>query len=88
MDFTARGILIRTQGSVGVDQTLDLVASMALSDEMLSRARFLSNLQGRTLEIPIQGTLRKPRLARGSIGRLTEQLGQTILDRIFEQRTP
>jgi hypothetical protein len=86
MDFTARGIVIRTQGSVGLDQTLDLVATIGISEEMLSRARFLERLQGRSLEIPIQGTLRKPRLARGAIGRLAEQLGQTILDGILDQR--
>ena len=88
MDFVARGIVIRTHGSVGLDQSLDLVAEIALTDEMLSRARFLGKLQGRTLEIPIEGTLRKPRLARGGIGRLAEQLGQTILDGIFNQRGP
>jgi hypothetical protein len=88
MDFVARGIVIRTHGSVGLDQSLDLVAEVALSDEMLSRAKFLGKLQGRTLEIPIQGTLRKPRLARGGIGRLAEQLGQTILDGILNQRGP
>jgi hypothetical protein len=61
---------------------------ISLTDEMLSRVRVLGALQGRTLEIPIQGTLRKPRLARGAIGRLAKQLGQSILDRIFEQRNP
>ena len=86
MDFTARGILIRTRGSVGLDQSLDLVASIALTDEMLSRAKFLGRLQGRSLEIPIQGTLQKPRLARGAIGRLAEQLGQGLLDRIIQNR--
>jgi hypothetical protein len=80
--------VIRTHGSVGLDQTLDLVAEIALTDEILSRVRFLGNLQGRTLEIPIQGTLPRPRLARGGVGRLAEQLGQSILDRIFNQRNP
>jgi hypothetical protein len=46
--------------------------------------RFLGNLQGRPLEIPIQGTLQKPRLARGAASGLVEQIGQTILDRIFD----
>src|SRR5258708_39204046 len=80
MDFVGRGIVIRTRGSVGVDQTLDIVAAITLSDEMLARARFLSRLQGRVLEIPIQGTLQRPRLARGAIGGLAKQLGQPGLD--------
>jgi hypothetical protein len=88
MDFVARGIVIRTHGSVGLDQSLDLVAEITLSNEILSRARFLGSLQGRPLEIPIQGTLRKPRLAKGGIGRLAEQLGQTILDGILNSRGP
>jgi len=83
MEFAARGVLIRTRGSVGLDQSLDLVATIVLSDELLSRLRILSKLQGRPLEIPIQGTLHKPRLARGAVGGLVEQLGQSVLDSIF-----
>ncbi|HEY2251036.1 MAG TPA: hypothetical protein VGH74_08240 [Planctomycetaceae bacterium] len=88
MEFIARGIMIRTRGSVGLDQSLDVIATIVLSDEVLSRLRFLGKLQGRPLEIPIQGTLQKPQLARGAVGGLVEQLGQTILDRIFEQLNP
>ncbi len=84
MEFIARGIVIQTRGSVGLDESLDMVAAISLTDEAVSRLRLPVNLQGRPLEIPIQGTLRKPRLARGAVGSLVEQLGQSILERIFD----
>lgn len=85
VESQARGIVIRTRGSVGLDQTLDLVAAISLSDDVLSRARLLGPLKGQTLEIPISGTLRRPRLDRRAIGRLAEQLGQSTLDTLLNQ---
>jgi hypothetical protein len=83
MEFQGRGIVIRTHGSVGLDQTLDLVASVTLSDALLSRVRMLGPLKGQTLEIPIGGTLRRPRLDSRAMGRLAEQLGQNALDKLL-----
>ncbi|MBI3866551.1 MAG: hypothetical protein HY290_32110, partial [Planctomycetia bacterium] len=83
MEFYARGVVIRTRGSVGLDQSLDLVASISLSDDLLSRARLLGALKGQALEIPISGTLRRPRLDPRAAGRLAEQLGQNVLDKLL-----
>ncbi|MBS0262502.1 MAG: hypothetical protein JSS02_11175 [Planctomycetes bacterium] len=83
MESRARGFIIRTRGSVGADQTLDVVAAISFSDEILSRIRLLGPLQGQTLEIPIAGTLRRPRLDARAMGRLAEQLGQSALDKLL-----
>jgi hypothetical protein len=83
VESRARGFIIQTRGSVGVDHSLDVVASMSFSDDILARIRLLAPLKGQTLEIPIGGTLRKPRLDPRALGRLGEQLGQNALDKLL-----
>ncbi len=85
MEFQGRGVDIRTRGSVGLDHSLDLVAAISITDALASRVRILSALKGQTLEIPISGTLRRPRLDPRAIGRLAEQLGQGALDTLLNQ---
>ena len=80
VEFKIRNLLVRTHGSVGIDQTLDVLAEISFSDEFVSRARFLSPLKGRTLELPIQGTLRKPRIDRGAIAQILRQFGQNTIE--------
>jgi hypothetical protein len=80
VDFKVRNLLMRTHGSVGIDQTLDLIAGISFSDEFVSRAKILAPLAGRTLEIPIHGTLRKPAVDRGAIGTLLKQIGPNAIE--------
>jgi hypothetical protein len=80
VDFRVRNLLVRTHGSVGIDQTLDVIAEVSFSDEFVSRAKILAPLKGRTLEVPIQGTLRKPRIDRGAIGQLLKQIGPNAIE--------
>jgi hypothetical protein len=83
MEFQGRGIVICTRGSVGLDQTLDVVAALTLSDDLTSRVPLLGKLKGQALEIPISGTLQRPRLDRRAIGGLAKQFGQNVLDMLL-----
>ena len=85
LEFRVRNIVVRTRGSVGVDQTLDIIASISLSDEILKRSPFLSRLQGQVLEIPISGTLRRPRIDRSALGKLAQQFGPAAIEGIISQ---
>ncbi len=67
--FESGNVLIRTRGSVGFDQTLALLAEIPIRDEWLAGDRRLEALKGRTLEIPISGTLSSPRLDRRALER-------------------
>jgi hypothetical protein len=80
VEFRVRNLLVRTHGSVGIDQTLDVIAELSFSDEFVSRSRILAPLKGRTLEIPIQGTLRKPRIDRSAIGQILRQFGPNVIE--------
>ena len=84
VECRARGVVIRTHGSVGLDQSLDMVASISLSDEMARRGRLFERLQGRALDIPIGGTLKRPSLDPRAKDRIGEQLGREILDQLLK----
>jgi hypothetical protein len=56
------GVPIRTSGSVGLDQTLNLVAELTLPDKWLGNSRIARSLSGRPLKIPVTGTFKRPRV--------------------------
>lgn len=85
LTFTVRDVTITTEGSVGLEtQALNLVAQIPIQDSWFKERR-LGLLQGKTLRIPIGGTLALPRID----ARVLEELGaqlvgsaiQGILDR-------
>ncbi len=53
---------VRSHGSVGMDTTLALVAEIPIRDAWVERDPKLRALRGQTLEIPIRGTLSKPKV--------------------------
>lgn len=78
--FNFRGVVVRTRGSVGLDQTLDLVAELSFPSEWTRRITFLAALEGKALELPIRGTLHRPQVDASGIGRMFEDLGQGALE--------
>jgi hypothetical protein len=88
LEFNVRNVRVRTRGSVGVDQSLDLVAEIFLPAEWVRRVSFLARLEGKALEIPIRGTLRHPKLDGSGIGRFWEQFGQDALNNLLNGVVP
>lgn len=54
------GAVVATSGSVGFDETLDLVAEVPLDAKWFKEERVASALTGQTLRVPIRGTLGGP----------------------------
>ena len=67
---------ITTQGSVGLDETLSMVAEVPLRAQLFGPDLSFGSLEGETLRIRIGGTLAKPKLDRGALAQLTSQLLQ------------
>ena len=65
---------ITTQGSVGMDESLSLVAEIPMQANMLGLDLSLGTMEGQTLKIPIEGTLTKPRIDRRCLVDLPRQL--------------
>lgn len=76
LEFMAGEVPVRTSGSVGLDETLSLVAEVRILDQWVSQEPILSGFKGQSLQIPIEGTLTQPRVDRRAMDQLTGQLLQ------------
>lgn len=76
LKFTVGTLPITTYGSVGMDESLSMVAEIPLRANLLGRDLSLGNMEGQSLQIRIDGTLKKPKLNRGALRDITGQLLQ------------
>lgn len=75
LKFNAGAVPITTHGSVGFDESIALVAEVPIQATFLGRDLSLGALEGRTVQIPIGGTLAHPKLDRGGMQQL---IGKSI----------
>ncbi len=67
-------LTIRTQGWVGLDQKLDVTASMSVPPKWLAGIPVISDaLRKQVIRLPIKGTLDHPQLDRAEMARLSQQ---------------
>ncbi len=79
LKFIVGTLPITTYGSVGVDdESLAMVAEVPIQANILGRDLSLGALEGRSLQIPISGTLSKPKIDRGVLQQFTGQLLQNV----------
>ncbi len=72
--FSHDDLVIRTSGSVGFDQTINLVAKIPIADEWVEGNRYLESLRGQSISIPIGGTVDRPKVDRNAVQRLSSDL--------------
>ena len=65
------------EGSVGLDQTLDLSWNVPVTKALVDHYRILRKLEGQRLSIPVRGTTEKPIVEYDS---LLQSLGGSLLD--------
>jgi hypothetical protein len=53
-------VVVRTEGSVGFDQTLELVAAIPVQDKWIEKEKLPAALKGQTIYIPIRGHISRP----------------------------
>ena len=85
------GVTLKTSGSVGMDQSLQLVALVPIADKWLGTQPWLAGLRGQTLQIPIAGTVSSPKIDQSALVQISQQLlqqaaGSAIQDQI-QQKT-
>ena len=85
-DFTmqAGDVVIRTTGSVGLDQSLALTAEVPIRDEWVAQRSVLGALKGTTLKIPIGGVIAKPQLDKRALADLNRQVLRNAAGRLLE----
>ncbi|QEG37479.1 AsmA family protein [Bythopirellula goksoeyrii] len=96
--FTIDDVPVRSQGSVGFDQSLALMIDIPIQDRWIDGEDALRGLAGQSLQVPIYGTFEKPRVDQEAMANLTKQLlretarqaiGGEInrqLEKLFKQR--
>ncbi len=71
MTMIVGGVPVRTQGWVALNQSMSLVAEVPIQEDWVQSNRWLANLKGQTLRIPIRGTLQNPRLNQNVLQNLS-----------------
>lgn len=74
LTMTSGDVTIRTSGSVGLDETLAIMAEVPIRDEWVTDKKYLASLRGTVIQIPVQGTLGKPRLDNRMLTELSARL--------------
>ena len=74
MEFSHKELTIRTSGSVGFDQGLQMNAVIPIDDDWIAGDKYLAGLKGQTLTLPITGTVSKPVIDKTMVAQLSKDL--------------
>lgn len=90
MELMAGKVPIRTTGSVGLDESLEMLAEVTVPSDGVGKGPIINALKGKTLQVPISGTLAKPKLDDRAITKLGGQLFENtakgvLLDEVGKQ---
>jgi translocation and assembly module TamB len=86
LKMTVKDVIITTRGSVGLDQTMELVAEIPVQESWLKNNSALASLKGQTLQIPIRGTLSQPAPDLRAISNLTQGLARNAATNALQDR--
>jgi hypothetical protein len=98
MEFQVGDVTMRSQGSVGFDETISLTLQVPIQDAWIGDQPLLAGLKGQMLQVPITGTLTRPQMDQRAIAGLSQQLLQgaaqkaiggelnKALDKLFKSR--
>lgn len=70
-------ITVITQGAVGFDQSLNMLAEIPIEDDWIEGRPLLAGLKGQRLRIPIGGTVSQPQLDRRVLQGLSAELARS-----------
>lgn len=75
-----------TSGSVGADQSIDLVAVIPVQDSWVANRPQLAMLKGIEIRVPIRGTLTRPQVDSQVLAQLGRQLAEQAAGRVIEDQ--
>jgi hypothetical protein len=76
MEFQVGDVTVRSQGSVGFDETLALTLHVPIQDAWIAKEPLLAGLKGQALQVPMSGTLSRPQMDQRALAGLSQQLLQ------------
>ena len=98
LEFRIGDVVVRSEGSVGFDESLSVELQLPIQDKWVEREPLLSGLRGQSIQIPVRGTMSRPEIDNRFVADLstrllrvtaeqaiTEQI-QGGLERLFRRR--
>lgn len=79
-------LTVRTYGSVGLDQTLSMVAELPIPAQWPTGSLAAAALKNQTIQLPISGTLRQPKIDRTALDQLNRQVLQNAARNVIESQ--
>jgi hypothetical protein len=76
MQFQIDDVTVRTRGTVGLDQSMQLVAEIPVLDKWIANNRWAVGLKGQTFQIPVAGTVSRPQIDSSALARVSGQMLQ------------
>lgn len=86
LQIQAGDVAITTSGSVGIDGSLEMIASVPILKEWLDKAPSLQSLAGQQFQVPIRGTIGRPQLDLGSLAGMTQNLATAALQGVAQKQ--
>ena len=86
-----RDLILQTRGSIGFDQTLKITAEIMIADDWIAGKPYLAGLRGKSISIPIGGTISKPLLDIRALHQLSRDLiqqaaGGLVNEKVIQER--
>ncbi len=75
---------LRTRGSVGLDESLDLIVEVPVRDEWIAQNKSLNSLRGKSLQIPVRGSLTQPQLDARALESLARAAATAPVENLLE----
>ena len=78
-------VVVHSQGSVGLDQTIDFQLSVPIPDKWTEGKPLLANLKGEVIPFQMGGTLDQPQLDGKALGEFGKRIGMKSVPGLIEQ---
>lgn len=79
MQIQAGDVVLQTSGTVGIDGSLDLVASVPIQKDWIEKTPALQSLAGQSLQLPLRGTVQRPQVDYTAFTSIAQQIGGAAL---------
>jgi hypothetical protein len=75
---------IKTTGSVGLDESLQMVVQIPLLDDWIGDQKIFAGLKGQSINVPVGGTLSRPQIDGRGIGDLAKQAAGSAVESLID----
>ena len=85
LQMHVQDVAIKTHGSVGIDQSLSMVAEVPIHESWVANDRYLAGLKGQVIKIPIRGSLSQPRVDGRVLENIATQAAREAATQLLEK---